>query len=211
MSREDSPHNASMQAVMNFIMSNVPKKDIPNVEMEAKKGFVLSKSKSKQNKRTKPKRKKNGLTRNQKKTLGFYNQPRNLIQYADVIPINNIWENYMEQLLGKNMQIPTPNSKGWENITQTLYKADFHGCRMHVVRSKCPGFVGKMGICVMDTRNTFKIVSENNIATTIPKKDSVFEISFKDMKFTIFGHHLCTRPADRTSKKVKGHSYPDFC
>ncbi|XP_059054072.1 ribonuclease P protein subunit p29 [Achroia grisella] len=209
MSEEISYQSASTQAVMNFIISHVPKKDIPNVQSEAKKGFLLSKVKSKRIKR-KPKRKKNGLSRKQKKSLGFYNQPRNFIRYADVLPINNTWENYMEQILGKDMEVPTPNSRGWENVTQTLYKADFHGSHLHVVRSKCPGYIGKMGICVMDTRNTFKIVSENNISTTLPKKDSVFEIIFKNYKFTIFGHHLCTKPADRTSKKVKGHSYPDL-
>ncbi|KAM3959534.1 ribonuclease P/MRP subunit POP4 [Aphomia sociella] len=210
MSEDTSTYNTSTQAVINFIKANVPKKDIPNVENEFKKDFVLSKLKSKQIKKNKPKRKKNGLTRKQKKSLGFYNQPRNGIQYADLLSLNFTWEQYMEQLLGENIQIPDCNSKGWENFTQSLYKADFHGSRLHVVRSKCQSLVGKTGICIMDTRNTFRIVSENNISTTIPKKDSVFEILYKDLKFTFFGQHLCSRPADRSTKKVKGHSYPDF-
>lgn len=43
-----------------------------------------------------------------------------------------------------------------------LVKADFHGAKLIVTRSKCPSLVGVSGIVAMDTKQTFKVLGEDN-------------------------------------------------
>lgn len=210
MSSNKPSDHRSAQAVVQFLKENVPRGDIANIESELKKDFVFAKKKSRVPKKNKQKKKTRCLTRNEKKNLGFYDIPRHSIKYCDVQPMNEIWTGYMTQILELDSAIPSCTSKSWDNFTQTLYKADFHGSILEVVRSKCPSYVGKIGICIMDTRNTFKIVSKDNVVTTIPKKVSVFEMHLKDLRITLFGKHLCVRPAERSTKKIKTQLHPDL-
>lgn len=210
MSTEETINKESAQAIINFVKSNVSRSDVPNVEAELKKDFVLAKRKRRTRKQKARKKKTRNLTRKEKKSLGFYSIPRNGVKYEEVLPMNSIWLEYITNMLELDTQIPECYGKGWENFTQTLYKADFHGSILEVVRSKCPSYVGKKGICIMDTRNTFKIVSKDNLMTTVPKKDSVFDMYMKKIKVTLFGKHLCVRPAERSTKKFKSHLHPDL-
>ncbi|XP_023944000.2 ribonuclease P protein subunit p29 [Bicyclus anynana] len=201
--------NASV-SVIKFLQANVPKSDLVNIEKELKKDFLLAKKKSKGQKVKKKRKKSRILTRKEKKALGFYAIPRDSVKYSEVVPLNQIWSDYISQMLELEKLGPVGTNKNWEQFTQTIYKADFHGSMMQVVRSKCPSYVGKKGICIMDTKNTFKIVSIDNLVTTIPKKDSVFELYVKDIKICVFGKHLCVRPAERSTKKVKSYLHPDL-
>lgn len=210
MSAEETVENEAVQSIVNFLKNNIPKGDVPNIEAELKKDFVLAKQRSKTGKKKSKRKKTRCLTRTEKKTLGFYDIPRNSIKYEDVLPMHQIWTDYMCEILELNKPVPSINSNGWENFSQTLYKADFHGSFLHVVRSKCASYIYKKGICIMDTRNTFKIISNDNIVTTIPKKECVFEMTVKDLKITLFGKQLCVRPAERSTKKVKSRLHPDL-
>ncbi|XP_021196314.3 ribonuclease P protein subunit p29 [Helicoverpa armigera] len=210
MSAEESFNKSAAEAIVGFLKSNVSKSGQQNLDAELKKVFVLAKKRGKSQKRKPNKKKVRCLTRVEKRSLGFYNIPRNEVKYNDVVPLNEIWQNYMKDLLELDKPVPDYTSKAWETFTQTLFKADFHGSILNVVRSKCPSYVGKCGICIMDTRNTFKIVSKDNITTTIPKRDCVFEMHLGTQKVTLFGKHLCVRPAERSTKKIKGHIHPDL-
>ncbi|XP_047032506.1 ribonuclease P protein subunit p29 [Helicoverpa zea] len=210
MSSEESFNKGAAEAIVGFLKSNVSKSGQQNLDAELKKVFVLAKKRGKSQKRKPNKKKVRCLTRVEKRSLGFYNIPRNEVKYNDVVPLNEIWQNYMKDLLELDKPVPDYTSKAWETFTQTLFKADFHGSILNVVRSKCPSYVGKCGICIMDTRNTFKIVSKDNITTTIPKRECVFEMHLGTQKVTLFGKHLCVRPAERSTKKIKGHIHPDL-
>lgn len=210
MSTLDTIKDEASLSVINFLKANVPKSDQLNIENELKKDFLLAKKKSKDQKVKKTRRKSRILTRKEKKALGFYAIPRDSVKYSDMIPLNQIWSDYISEMLELGKGAPDSSSKSWEQFTQTMYRADFHGALLQVVRSKCPSYVGKKGICIMDTKNTFKIVSMNNQVTTIPKKDSIFEMYVKDIKICVFGKHLCVRPAERSTKKVKCYLHPDL-
>ena len=43
-----------------------------------------------------------------------------------------------------------------------LLKADYHGCMITVRKTKCPSLLGLSGIVLMETRNTFKIISKDD-------------------------------------------------
>lgn len=196
--------------VINFLKTNVPSEDISNINNELKKDFVFAKRKSKSKKQKDKKKKNHYLNRTEKKAIGFYNIPKKSFSYNDMLKINLIWNNYMSQILNLESTIPTCSSKNWDSISQALYKADFHGSILKVIRSKCSSYVGKEGICILDTRNTFKLLTKQNIVTTIPKKQSVFEMYVNNLKITIFGKQLCVRPAERSTKKVKCQQLPDL-
>ncbi|CAG4933690.1 unnamed protein product [Colias eurytheme] len=207
---DEEVNSEAFRSVVNFLESNVPRSDVANIRSELKKDFVLGKSKSKVQKQKVKKRRNNLLSRNEKRKLGFYSIPRNSVKYKDVEAINAIWIDYISEMLELDKSVPDPMSKRWDIFTQILYKADFHGSLLEVVRSKCPSYVGKKGICIMDTKNTLKIVSKDDVVTTIPKKESVFDMYIKNVKITLFGKHLCIRPAERSNKKFKNNFHPDL-
>lgn len=210
MDKADNKSESNGRAVINFLKNNIYKLENATLEVEMKKDFLFAKKKSKETKKKQRKKKTKTLTRKEKKAMGFYDIPKNGVKYLDVLPMNDIWEGYMSELLELDKQVPECNSKGWEQFTQTLYRADFHGSLLEVIRSKCPSYVGKKGICIMDTKNTFKIVSINNLVTTIPKRECVFDMYINGMKITFFGKHLCIRPAERSTKKIKSVLHPDL-
>ncbi|XP_039752140.1 ribonuclease P protein subunit p29 [Pararge aegeria] len=210
MSAHETMTDDASISVLKFLKENIPKSNHGNIKSELKTVFLFSKKRSKGQKIKKKKRKSRILTRKEKKALGFYVIPRNSVMYNEVVPLNEIWSDYISEMLELEKLTPDSASKSWEQFTQTIYKSDFHGSMLQVVRSKCPSYVGKKGICIMDTKNTFKIVSLDNKVTTIPKKDSVFEICVKATKIVIFGKHLCVRPAERSTKKVKSYLHPDL-
>ena len=55
------------------------------------------------------------------------------------------------------------NPRNWENVNLQLIKADFHGAKISIDRSKCPSLVGVTGIVIQDTKNTFRICGMDNI------------------------------------------------
>lgn len=90
---------------------------------------------------------------------------KNDMKYNDLLPLNQLWLNYMERMLGSKFFINTPTDPtdpNWENVNQQLIKADFHGAKISVVGSKCPSLVGLNGIVIQDTKNTFRICGKDD-------------------------------------------------
>lgn len=68
--------------------------------------------------------------------------------------------------------------KNWDQLSSQLYKADYHGAKVRVVRSKCPSYVGVEGIVVMDTKNTFRILAQDNVVRSMTMFFYKSEVSF---------------------------------
>lgn len=194
--------------IIAFLKNNVPKNDIPDVESELKKDFVLAKKKRRNIK--KPSKKKTQcLTRREKKDLGFYSMGRDNVKYKDILPMHQLWIEYINKVVDLT-KVPSKTDRNWDSFTQSFYKADFHGAILSVIRSKCPSYVGKTGICIVDTRQTFVIVSDNDKTTTLLKKTCVFKLQINELNIVLFGKHLCIRPAERSTKKIKSIQHPDL-
>ncbi|KPJ12438.1 Ribonuclease P protein subunit p29 [Papilio machaon] len=135
MDMADNHGESDGRAVINFLKNNIYKLDNATLEAEMKKDFLFAKKKSKDAKKKQSKKKSKTLTRKEKKALGFYDIAKNGVKYNDVLPMNNIWEGYMSELLELDKPVPESNSKGWEQFTQTLFRADFHGSILEVIRN----------------------------------------------------------------------------
>ncbi|PSN52925.1 Ribonuclease P protein subunit p29 [Blattella germanica] len=104
----------------------------------------------------------------------------------------------------------TWESSCWPQFSHQLSKADFHGAHVKVTRAQCSSLVGKAGIVIFDSKNTFKIIGIDNIVRTIPKQPTVFSITVEDFTFTLFGKYFCSKPSDRSVKKIRNYMIADL-
>ena len=94
-----------------------------------------------------------------------------------------------------------------------------------VVQSKSPQYVGIEGIVLLETANTFHIITKEDslkginfkllsvihfnflLFKVVPKVPCIFEAIIGQNKVTIYGMHFNMRPADRGSKKFKSKQH----
>ncbi|XP_050079718.1 ribonuclease P protein subunit p29 [Anopheles maculipalpis] len=155
--------------------------------------------------RTKPKKK---LSRKEIKELGLYTLPPDTVKYADALKLHRMWCGYYQTIFPS--ELPDVTEARYNTAVASLLKADYHGAKIQIIRSKQSSVVGMKGIVVLDTKGTFKMVSKDDKLRTIPKNDSQFEVICKDQIVTIFGKHLNARPAERSVKKAKTFAFPDL-
>ncbi|EFC40707.1 predicted protein [Naegleria gruberi] len=142
-------------------------------------------------------------------------------KYEEYLPLNEMWKEYMKTTLGPSSLVNN----------ETLLKVDYHGCIFKVVKSKCGSYVGKEGIMIKESENTFQILSRENKTFTIPKNGSIFQFTFekevinkspkvkdtpkqqpqyKHFQVEIIGTQFCFRTYDRASKRFKRRDIIDL-
>lgn len=153
-------------------------------------------------------RQKKRLSRKDAKELGLYCLPRKTLKYTEYLPLNELWNSYMTSQFGSG-DLQSLKSKfdpahpQYDQISSLIHKSDYHGAILKVTHSKCASLVGHKGILIMDTKGTFSILGKDNILRVIPKNESIFELKWNKVRFTVYGKHLCFRSAERATKKVK--------
>lgn len=88
------------------------------------------------------------------------------IKYSDVLPLNQLWLQYMQEMLGDQSFTSIPKDhtdSNWINVNQQLIKADYHGAKISISASRCPSLVGLAGIVIQDTKNCFRICGTDNV------------------------------------------------
>ncbi|EFN61413.1 Ribonuclease P protein subunit p29 [Camponotus floridanus] len=132
---------------------------------------------------------------------------KNQIKYSNLLPLNQLWLSYIRKVLGVESFTSIPensNNPNWENVNQQLIKADFHGAKISIEKSKCPTLVGLTGIVIQDTKNTFRICGLDNVIRTIPKDVVKIHIHLDNgVILKAFGRQLRIRPVERAVKKFK--------
>ncbi|KAJ8683211.1 hypothetical protein QAD02_019003, partial [Eretmocerus hayati] len=195
--------------LLDFLRNVLPSCDVQDISDELRKTFTLNKHKPKVNKE-KPK-KFSYVTTRKGILLGLNKLGKTSLRYSDMLPLNSLWLGYMHHMLGiedfKNLPLQPTNSN-WENVNQRLIKADYHGAKITVIRSKCPSVIGIHGIVIQDTKNTFRLLGKDNVIRTVPKQSSVFRIHLDDVVLEVFGKEVCIRPTERSVKKFKSLHLP---
>lgn len=195
--------------MQNIIEQLVDPREKKNTKIQDLTVFVELKNEHKKVKKPqKLKKQKKRLSRKEFKELGLYSLPRKTLKYDDYIPLNELWNSYMEQQFGtgdlKTLQAKfDPTHPIYDQVSGVIHKSDFHGAKVKVAHSKCVSLTGHKGIILMDTKGTFSLICKDNVLRIIPKSDSIFELKWKSARFSIYGKHLCYRSADRSTKKVK--------
>ena len=142
-------------------------------------------------------------------------------KFTDYLPLHEMWREYMKSTLGPSSLINN----------EIMLKVDYHGCIFKVVKSHCGSYVGKEGMLIKETENTFQILTREDKLFTIPKNGSVFQFNFeklvkpssgvkgkesnlppetKNYQIEIIGTQFCFRSYDRASKKFKRRDVIDL-
>ncbi|CAC5422891.1 POP4 [Mytilus coruscus] len=145
------------------------------------------------------KKRRKGLTSGERKKLKLFDIKKEHQSYEKYIPMHKIWKDYIHDVLN----IKSVNKDNIHAAQERLLKADFHGSCLTVQRSKCLSYVGVNGIVLQETRNTFKIITQEDQVKCIPKINSVFVFEIGGYVFTLHGNQFCVRSAERCTRKFK--------
>lgn len=138
---------------------------------------------------------------NRKVSQALCTLPREGSKYSDFEDLYKLWKSHAKAQLSSlpnNLDISSQSE-----FQRVISKMEFQGSKIHVVSSKCPTMVNHSGIILLETRETFKIISKDNQIRMLPKRDSVFLLKIGNLTVKIFGKHLTIRPAERSIKKIK--------
>lgn len=198
-----------MEDIKEFLKKHIKEKCDIEAGLKKTFGFINKKTKKKTNQ--KKTSKVSYMNRKAKKEMGLFHLPRRGMKYVDALPMNELWTEYMKNQLELNGKpVPQIHEKGWDSFSVTVYKSDFHGALISVEESKCPSLVGLCGICLIETKNTFKLLCKDNLIKTIPKEGSLFKIHFGEIDFLIYGKHISKRPAERSVRISKAFSLAEL-
>eukprot|EP00050_Salpingoeca_kvevrii_P018450 m.74442 g.74442 ORF g.74442 m.74442 type:complete len:248 (+) comp8053_c0_seq2:2521-3264(+) len=129
-------------------------------------------------------------------------------KYETFLGLHALWSEYMAEALRPALEnTKDPNHT---SIQTKLLKADYHGAFLTVIRSKQPSFVGRSGIVVHETSQTFQVITPDNVTLTLPKPNSVFSFSVCGLTCTLYGNHIRYKGTERTVRKFKSKSSIDL-
>jgi len=94
-----------------------------------------------------------------------------------------------------------PSSK---ELGEALIKADYHGAILKVIRATCVTRVGLSGIVIMETQETFKIVTLDNLLKVIPKKNTVFTFELQYIRSGKSKKYEAQPPQKQKQKQKQG-------
>ena len=96
------------------------------------------------------------LTAFERRRLGLNKLPKSGLVYDDFRDVHRLWIGYMLELL------PNLEKHLDESLQMRVCRADFHGALVKVTRSNVASQVGTEGFVVMETKNTFQILTKEN-------------------------------------------------
>ncbi|XP_060596720.1 ribonuclease P protein subunit p29-like [Ruditapes philippinarum] len=191
------------EAVNNFLVECLPTKRITSGELDMLKGkHLLLDSTRKKWKDTSKARCRNTLSARDRRKLKVFELKKDGHKFEDYVPLHRLWQDYMRDILDISRYSSEVAGQKKEN-NERLLKADYHGCMIVVRQTRCPSLQGLSGIVLMETRNTFKIVTKDNKIKCLPKMNSLFSFELDNFVFTIHGNQFCSKPTLRVRKKFK--------
>lgn len=170
---------------------------------------------TKERKKSKPK----PLSSRERRSLGLYDIPQTGHKYETYEGLEKLWQGYIREVLGSEIHT------GGQSAAAKLASAEFHGARLEVVRSRCPGRVGIKGIVVRDRRFVFEMITPKRGLKMVPKEGTTFRVCVSvqggaadgpgtsqenTFIFDVLGDQMMLRSADRANRKFKSHFLKDL-
>lgn len=147
-------------------------------------------------KRAKPVKRLNAQQRKKLKLVDIKQEEQRFELY---LPLHSLWKDYMSDLVN----LEKLSAKNMPEFETKLLKADFHGALLTVTKSKCPSLIGLTGLVLLETKNTFKLITTKNQLKTIPKQNTVFSLAVGDFLLTIYGNNFLFKAAERSIRSFK--------
>lgn len=196
--------------IKEYLQETLPNKRSAVADLEALNNKVQPLVKTKKAwTKLKSKRRRNVLTCREKKELKLFDIPKEGHKFDDFLPLHRMWQDYMRDIVDFQRLGQETTKNATENHMKLL-KADYHGCMITVRKTKCPSLLGLSGIVLMETKNTFKIISKDNKVKCIPKENSIFAFELEGLVFTIHGNNFRVKASERVRKKFKCKDTIDF-
>ncbi|CAH1163299.1 unnamed protein product [Phaedon cochleariae] len=201
-------HEQSTNYLKYVLKKNLPKSDNKNLTNDFHWQFLLDRHSFQKKKRLQ--KKKSFLSRKQRSELNLLKLPKTGWSYSSLQAIRSAWKDYMKENLNLLTAAPDCAEQDWNSFSTIVGKSELVGAEMSVIKSKVPSLVGMKGTVVLESKMTFQIVTESSKLKTIVKDSSVFCFYLDNMKFTVYGKYIATRPSERSVKKNKGPMVPEI-
>jgi len=82
---------------------------------------------------------------------------------------------------------------------EKLAREELIGLHVKIIECDDPTWIGRSGLIVNETKNTF-LIEINGQEKTIAKKTAIFEFDYNTEKITIYGKKIEYRPENRIKK-----------
>lgn len=91
-------------------------------------------------------------------------------------------------------------------ILPSLAKADFHGAKIQVCKSRQSSSIGVSGYVLSESKSRFSVMTESQDILHINKIGTVFSLLVDGTQYLIYGDQLISSSAGRFTKKLKFRS-----
>ena len=121
------------------------------------------------------------MTAFERRKLGLNKLPRDGLTYDDFKDINKLWIGYMTELLPSLKDRKLVGAD--ESLQMRVCRADFHGAHVKVTKSNVASQAEIEGFVVMETKNTFQIISKDNKVISQPTINSFCKIIYHNYAY----------------------------
>lgn len=94
-------------------------------------------------------------------------------------------------------------------FSSVIKKLSLIGAQLRVLQAKNKCLIGCCGIVIIETSQTFQIVTKENIVKILPKVGCLFSFDCVGHSLQYYGSHLLLRVTDRIVKKSKTLTPPE--
>lgn len=183
--------NSKNKSTEDILKPLFPNEELFLSTVQPDKTFVLDKFVKDPKLTSKKKQMKSNLLKDTVKKL----KEDKTINYSELLFMNDIWSEYINNLINKNDSELAIASK--------MLKADLHGALIKVVKSTNANNLGIEGLVIYESKRTINILNSKNKVKTILKNGNVFEIKLNDVVVQILGDNFIYKSSERTKIKFK--------
>lgn len=117
-----------------------------------------------------------------------------------VEPLYQMWCDYYRGLLGDPQKAPD----------ERMLKADYHGALVLVAEAHNPTMIGLVGIVILETRQSFQLITKDDRYLVIPKHGTALQFILDGRVFTVFGDAMRYKPSLRGKRHRLRVALPFF-
>ncbi|KAH7642360.1 ribonuclease P/MRP subunit POP4 isoform X2 [Dermatophagoides farinae] len=138
---------------------------------------------------------------NSKQRKALFNLNKDKLDFKQFKAINQLWHSYLDSIL-EDVKTKADELK--------LARIDLHGAYLLVCSSKNPSVIGVKGYMVQESKNTFRILNNQNRLLEIPKHGTIFAFKHGNRLYKINGYNIMMSSFNRSKAKPKMNFISDL-